>query len=66
MLSRLRISAPQYGHRDRGETTDSFFGTRSTTTVRKLPTTRPNGSATSARIQASLTFEPYRASAGGR
>ena len=26
MLSRLRISAPQCGHRDRGETIDSFFG----------------------------------------
>lgn len=58
MLSRLRISAPQCGHRDRGEMIDSFFGTRSATTVRKLPTTKPKGKATIARTQASLTGEP--------
>jgi hypothetical protein len=38
--------------------TDSFFGTRSTTTVRKLPTTAPNGTATIARSHASLIGEP--------
>src|SRR5436305_5003849 len=48
MLSRLRISVPQRGHRDRGATTDSPAGTRAATTVMKLPMARPNTKATGA------------------
>src|SRR5215471_11179416 len=57
-LSRFAISTPQFGHRDRGETTDTPAGTRSVTTVMKLPSASPNGNATIAGSQA--TFEPYR------
>src|SRR5688500_13854811 len=55
MLSRAPISAPHAGHRDRGRTIDSPFGSRYAATVMKLPTTSPNGSATIARIHASST-----------
>src|SRR5918996_4662304 len=41
MLSRARISAPQFGHRDRGRTTDPPAGTLAITTVRKDPNSRP-------------------------
>src|SRR5687768_8547051 len=44
-LSRDRMGAPQLGHRERGRTIDSPRGTRWTATVRKLPKTSPNGSA---------------------
>src|SRR5207247_8171350 len=61
-LSRFAISAPQRGHRDRGDTTETPAGTRSVTTVMKLPRARPNGKATIAGSQA--TCEPYRRRAG--
>src|SRR5436190_8491989 len=57
-LSRLAISTPQVGHRDRGWTTDSPAGTRAVTTVMKLPKARPSGNTTIARSQS--TSEPYR------
>src|SRR5512132_2098832 len=56
-LSRLAISTPHVGHRDRGWTTDSPAGTRAVTTVMKLPRARPSGNVTIARSQ--CTSEPY-------
>ena len=50
-LSRLAISAPQLGHRERGLITASPAGTRSATTVMKLPSASPNGNATIAASQ---------------
>src|SRR5512132_1014072 len=57
-LSRLAISTPHVGHRDRGWTTDSPAGTRAVTTVMKLPRARPSGNTTIAMSQS--TSEPYR------
>src|SRR5437016_10309572 len=57
-LSRLAISTPQVGHRERGRTTDSPAGTRAVTTVMKLPSASPSGNVTIARSQP--TGEPYR------
>src|SRR5438270_9139253 len=48
-LSLDRISVPHRGHLDRGATIDSLRGTRSVTTVRKDPTTRPNTAKTAIR-----------------
>src|SRR4051812_38460058 len=42
MLSRSASCVPHFGQRDRGRTTDSRFGTRSITTLRNEPTTRPS------------------------
>src|SRR5712692_3123673 len=41
-LSLERIVVPHSGHADEGATTDTFRGTRSITTVRNEPKTRPN------------------------
>ena len=57
-LSRLRIGAPQDGHRERGWRTDSPFGTRPATTVMKLPAASPRGSAISTRIGTSSMAIP--------
>src|SRR4029453_8948284 len=57
-LSRFAISVPHEGQRERGDTTEVPAGTRSATTVMKLPIASPKGSATIAGSQA--TCEPYR------
>ena len=49
MLSRDPITAPQRGQADRGSTMERFWGTRSTTTVRKEPNRRPNAANTPTR-----------------
>ena len=64
MLSRGAIGVPQPGHRDRGRTIDSLFGTRSTTTVRKLPNAKPNRAATNARKAVSTAGRSYARSGG--
>ena len=52
MLSRDEIAASHRGHRERGRTTDSRFGTLSMTTFRNDPMTSPY----TAKISAIRTF----------
>ena len=57
MLSAAESWCPQFGQRERGETIDSFNGTRWTTTPMKLPKTSPP-TAASAIANQSIVAEP--------
>jgi hypothetical protein len=48
MLSRDEMAASHRGHRERGRTTDSRFGTLSMTTLRNDPITSPYTAKTTA------------------
>src|SRR3989442_1418713 len=59
-LSRVAISVPQVGHRERGATIDSLRGTRYVAIVRKLPMARPNSAANTIRSAVSTGVRVYR------